>query len=376
MTPRERIYKVLKEKGSADRIPWSFNLGTIQGICPSKAAEYKKQMNIDQPIAEYLDYDVLSINDPDSGKEMAKFSGAAVGALNFLSNNIRLEDYYDEKKLPQPGYLDAWGIYHHPWSTDPTFEIYYPPLEKITDDLQIKKYPSPKIDPLSVKEAGKDVERIRAMGKASTCYSGSIYEWSWYMRGQQNYFMDIYDRPQIVGILADKFMEFDLEMVDALQEIGVDMLTFCDDFGTQNGLQISADHWRKYIKPRWKNIWQHVKDRDNTIIFLHSCGKIDEIIPDLIEMGLDVLHPIQPEVMDAGHLYKEYHKDLAFWGTISSQKTIPFGTPKDIEREIKERVRTMGVHGSLVISPSNIIGPEVPTENITAFWKACKKYCE
>ena len=377
MNSRERIFLTLKRKKLADKIPWTFNLGAIQGINPGLLQRYKQYMNISKPLSEYFNYDIATVLDPDV-KEVsnAQFSGVAVGVVNFISNGINKEDYFDLEKIPVEGFLDQWGIYHHLWPIDPTFEVSYPPLDNIFDIKVIEEYPSPTIDSKSLEEAKIDVDKIKSKQKVSVFYSGSIYEWSKYLRGTERLMLDLYEYPEIVRAIVEKFHNFTLKLATSLQEIGVDILCFCDDFGTQNGLQISPAHWREFIKPAWKNIWTKVREKNKeTIIFLHSCGKIDEIITDLIEIGLDVLHPIQPEAMNVYELSKKYQDSLAFWGTVSSQKTIPFGSTIDIDREIRERIEKLGSKGAFVVSPSNIMGPEVPLENINAFCEACKKYC-
>lgn len=375
MNSRERIFKTLKEKELADRIPWTFDIGAILGINPNVRLKYKDFMNIETPLSKFFDYDVNIVFDPEIGKiDKQKFTGCDVGSLVFKSNGIKKEDYFNIEKLPKEGYLGPWGIYHCPWKIDSTYEKFYSPLENISDLKAIERYPSPTIDPKSIEEAKKEVKKIKAKNKISVCYSGIVYERARDLREQKRFFMDLYDNPKIVYTLIDKLINWSIKLTTTLEEIGVDILMYGDDYGTQNSLQISPEHFRKFIKPAWKKIWGSVKKK-NTIIFLHSCGNIKPIIGDLIEVGLDVLHPIQPETMNVYEIYKMYHKDLAFWGTISSQRTIPMGSSEDIDKEIKERVQKLGRKGGFVVSPSNIIGPDVPFENITAFWSACKKYC-
>jgi uroporphyrinogen decarboxylase len=203
-----------------------------------------------------------------------------------------------------------------------------------------------------------------------------MYEWTKYIRGEENLYMDYIANPKIVEAMVDKVSNFTGELARRFQEIGLDILSFYDDFGAQDKLQISPGHWRQFVKPAWKRIWEEVRSRNkDSIIFLHSCGCVEEIIPDLIEIGLDVLHPIQPETMDVYEISRKYQKDLALWGTVSNQRTIPLGTPDEIDREIRERVEKMGKKGGFIVSPANIMGPEIPMENIDAFAKACEKYC-
>ncbi|GAH20261.1 unnamed protein product, partial [marine sediment metagenome] len=106
----------------------------------------------------------------------------------------------------------------------------------------------------------------------------------------------------------------------------------------------------------------------------HSDGNIEEIIPELIEIGVDVLNPVQPEAMDPVKLKKTYGNDLSFWGTMGGQTTIPFGTPEQVKQEVRERVETVGRGGGLLIAPGHMLQPEVPWENIVAFFEAVEEY--
>jgi uroporphyrinogen decarboxylase len=373
---RERIRTTLKKRLRADRVPWTFNFGATQGFNPGLLSRFKKHMGIRGPLADYFDYDIYPVLDPDGDEGKAGLE-ALVSIIDLNSNGIRLEDYYDPGSLPQGGYLDAWGIYHHPWPGDVTFEVYIPPLKNVTDLRTLRAFPSPTLDAASLQEAKADIERIKSRKqKMTVSYCGSVYEWTKSIRGEDAFFVDLYENPEFVETLVEKVADFTLSFSGALQAAGLDVLSYYDDFGAQDRLQISPRHWRRFIKPAWARIWKIIKERNkDTIIFLHSCGCVEEVIPDLIEIGLDVLHPIQPETMDVYRIASQYQSALALWGTISCQKTLPLGKPEDVEREIAERVERIGSKGAFMVSPANIMGPDVPLQNIEAFFKACQKYC-
>jgi uroporphyrinogen decarboxylase len=383
MQSRERVSLTLKSKKRADRIPWTFNFGATQGFNPGLLYSYKKQRGIRTSLSEHFDYDIYMVLDPDrthtididgpSGKVGLE---AIVGGVKLLGNGVKKERFFDVDKVPPGGYLDAWGIYHAPWPSDPTFEVYYPPLEGVANLRDLEGYPSPGLDMASLEDARDDALLIRSLGKSSTCYSGSLYEWSWNLRGQERFFLDLYENPSFIEAIVNKVAAFTRDLALALQDAGVDILAFYDDFGQQDRLQVSPESWRRFIKPGWKMIWDAVRRKNpETIIFLHSCGHIREVLPDLVELGVDVVHPIQPEAMDVYQVAGEFKGDLALWGTISSQRTIPFGSPGDVASEIRERTERLGGEGAFIVSPSNIMGPEVPLVNIDAFHEACGRYC-
>ncbi len=221
----------------------------------------------------------------------------------------------------------------------------------------------------------KDCEHIVGVNKICAADSGSLYEWSYYLRGREQIYFDFYDNQKIADTIIFKVAEFVDYLTFKNIEAGADILCFYDDLGSQKGLQISPAIFKRFYKPHYKKIWQKIKSEfPNKLIFLHSCGDISEIIPDLIECGLDILHPIQLETMDVYKMNEIYGRGLIFWGTISNQKTFPFGGRNDIFSEVKERINLIGKENSLIISPSNIIGKDVPIKNIMYFIEACKKF--
>jgi uroporphyrinogen decarboxylase len=146
----------------------------------------------------------------------------------------------------------------------------------------------------------------------------------------------------------------------------VDCVHFGDDWGAQKGLLIGLDMWREFIKPRFKQTCEAAK-RAGLFISHHSCGKVESLFPDLVECGVDVFDPFQPEVMDILQLRQHYRNQLAFWGGLSVQQTLPHGTPEDVRRESRRLLQELGPGGGYIISPSHSITGDVPVENILAF---------
>ncbi|NLA66577.1 MAG: hypothetical protein GX862_11835 [Leucobacter sp.] len=369
MNSRERIISVVKKRDRADKIPWTFNFGATQGLNPTLLLNFKKRLGIDEYIYDFFDYDVINVNAPEKTG-----SNFIAGGIALKPNGINPSDYYDTNKLPN-GFIDAWGVYTVPWELDPTFDTFINPLKNADDLKTFERYPSPTIDEEALLDIRKQTSEIKSRNKMSTAYSGSLYEWCGVIRGQEEFMMDLYDEPKFVEVLVEKVASVTRDMCLAAVKNGVDLIACYDDFGMQTSLQISPEHWRRYIKPAWKMIWDSIrKENSDAIIFLHSCGCIEEIIPDLIEMGLDVLHPIQPETMDVYEISKKYQKDIAIWGTISNQQTMPFGSPQDVTNEVRDRMEKLGSKGGFILSPSNVLGPEVPLDNLIAFVEAAKKY--
>ncbi|MCX6089233.1 MAG: uroporphyrinogen decarboxylase, partial [Candidatus Atribacteria bacterium] len=137
-----------------------------------------------------------------------------------------------------------------------------------------------------------------------------------------------------------------------------------DDFGTQRGLLLSQEMWREFFKPRWAKVWKIYKDAGLPVIH-HTCGNITDIIGDMIDIGLNILEPVQP-VMDLKYLKKEFGKDITFFGGIDTQEFLPYGTPREVKLLARETIETLGQGGGMIIYPSQEIMNDVPIENIVA----------
>lgn len=191
----------------------------------------------------------------------------------------------------------------------------------------------------------------------------TLFERSWLLRGYENILTDLYYREKEIDYLLDGITEFQIEIAKkVIKTRNIDGVYTGDDFGTQRGLVMSPEIWRKFFKGRYKRIWEIYKEK-NLSVFHHSCGNLEGIIPDLIEIGLDVLSPIQPEAMDPQILSEKFGRHLTFFGGISTQKTLPFGTPEDVRREIIDRIKVLGMHQGYIISPSHEVTSDCTDKN-------------
>ena len=152
--------------------------------------------------------------------------------------------------------------------------------------------------------------------------------------------------------------------------MGVDAIWVGDDVGAQNAMAISPESWRRIFKPMWAEYFGELKRLNPRIkIAYHSDGVIEPIIPDMIEVGLDILNPVQPACMDPAKLKKKYGDRLCFWGSIDEQHTLPFGSPDDVRREVLTRLDTIGRSGGLIIGPTHHVQLDTPLENFWAMHK-------
>ena len=195
------------------------------------------------------------------------------------------------------------------------------------------------------------------------------------MRSMEQLFVDIRTQRPVSDFLLDRITDIVAGSARRLAQAGLDLLILGDDIAMQTGLLMSLDMWREQFKPRLMRVIRAAKEvKPDIIIFYHSDGNVWDAIPDLIDAGVEVLNPVQPECMDPARVKKEFGNQLSFFGTISLQKTIPFGTPDDVRREIKLRMETIGRNGGLLLAPSHVLQPDTPWDNVVAFFEAVEEF--
>jgi len=192
-----------------------------------------------------------------------------------------------------------------------------------------------------------------------------LFERTWTLRGFDGALMDAAAEPVFYGELVEAIAEHQLEVIDALLTLPVDGIMFSDDWGYQRGVLLGAERWRRFIKPALARQYERVHGAGR-LVLSHCCGSVSDIMPDLIEIGLDVLESVQPEAMDPYRLKREYGRDITFWGGLGSQSIIPFGTPNGIRAEISRLCREMGRGGGYILGPAKALQPETPTANAVA----------
>jgi uroporphyrinogen decarboxylase len=196
-----------------------------------------------------------------------------------------------------------------------------------------------------------------------------FYDRAWALRGMENLMTDLVLHPSFVQELFEALTELHLQMVDRIADLGFEGIRFADDWGGQRGLPIGAQRWRRFVRPGLERIVGRARDRE-LIVLIHSCGDVTEIIPDLIDMGVQILNPLQPEAMDTLEIKRQYGRYLCLNGGISTQLTLPRGSADDVRQEVDACLRYLGHKGGFVIGPAKPIMADVPMGNAVALLDA------
>jgi uroporphyrinogen decarboxylase len=257
-------------------------------------------------------------------------------------------------------FYDEWGIggrmpkdrgiyydmFDHPLAGDIT-------VEAIAD----LRGPDP-LDPnrfVGMREAARRVAEEEKRAVVVTQMTAGVVEIAAWTRGYEDFYVDLAINHQFIGKLMD---------------LG-------DDFAGQDRLLMSPKTWRNLIKPRLKELFDFLHSKSQSKLFLHSCGSVREVIPDLIEIGLDILNPVQVSAvgMDSAELKREFGKDLVFWGGgVDTQRVLPYGTPEDVRAEVRRRLEELMPGGGFVFNPVHNIQGDVPTENLVTMWETLREY--
>jgi len=265
---------------------------------------------------------------------------------------------------------DDWGVN---WVSSGTAEGSYPDEKAVLSLADVETFKTPQTDWQNVTA---DLEKqIAEKSQVDTLIivrnQAVLFERIKYLLGTTECLMYLITNPDEMHILLDKIMDYQKKLTRCIMESGVVGVRFTDDWGMQNSLFISPLLWREFIKPRMKELYMVVKEY-NGIVFQHSCGHLEEIMPDLIEIGLDVLDPCQPGANDIFSWKKQYGDSLSFMGGLSTQTYLSFGTPQEVKQTVKKVVSVMADEGGYIAAPSHTIN--IPKENKKAMLEAIKEW--
>ena len=347
MLPRDRVFKALSHQ-ETDRPPFQAT------FVPEFADRLRREFGLpssksDPHHREWYGYDLEALTGQD----------ALQAGTGWFTN-------YYLKDIP---YTDEWGVkwgikkyqtaFGEGWYTD----IVENPLKE--DDAAALKYKAPDPDK---PELYSHLERLIREYGAEYFIIGrvhcTIFESAWALRGLDTLMIDMYMNSELANHLFDETFNYHLRVSMNMTELGADMIWLGDDVGAQSSMLIDPQIWREYLKPRMASLISKLKSINSKIkIAYHSDGSNYEIIPDLIEIGIDVLNPVQTECMDPEILKREYGQQLSFFGGIAVQSTLPMGSPDAIRKEYEWLRETLGKGGGWICAPTHHVQLDTPVEN-------------
>lgn len=353
MNSRERVLIAMRRQGKPDRTPMEISFGAFT---PELMDRYKQETGSNLEPFEFFDFDTRPV---------------------FLNPTRKKTDFqkYFSSKLPDNIVMEEWGFGGIPGSLKHFLEYKYHPLANCITPEEVFSFDWPDID-ADYRYEGLD-EQIKNYKERGYAVMGemyqTIYETTWLLRGMERTMMDFYENPEIIHAICDNMMERRIRQAQKFTSLGVDILRLGDDITCQTGLIMSLDCYREFFKERTRKIIQAAKKiNPEVLVFMHSDGKIDKLVPELIDIGVDILNPVQPECNDLQKVVSDFGDKISFWGGIGTQSVMPFGTPQEVETKVKETWKILGKNGNLLLAPTHILEPEVPWENVTAFMKTAK----
>lgn len=282
-------------------------------------------------------------------------------------------------------YENEWGIgLRMPKKGGLYFDVHKHPLgfENIEKEIEDYKWPDP-IDAIRFKDLKQEAKKARDSGRLVVLMGlcPGIFEMSCWMRGFERFLTDLALEPLITKRLLNKLVELkSAYWKRALEEVGeyIDVINEVDDMASQNSMLFSPDTYRRVIKPCHKRLFDSIKTAAPHVkILFHSCGAVRPIISDLIEIGVDILNPVQfnAKDMDLCELKRDFGKDLCFWGGgIDTQQVLANGSPDEIRDHVRKNIEILAPGGGFIFSTVHIIQPNVPPKNIMIMWETLQEY--
>lgn len=365
MTSRERLIMTLEYK-DPDRIPIDLG-GACTGI----------EFDAYEDLVNYLGIKEKPI----------LFSRCHVEPSEDILKRFRVDTRYIRLQPPNAwklklesdnSYVDEWGVKWKKPKSSLYYDIIEHPLENAvsTKDLENYNWPDP-YDPgrtEGLREKAKEIYENTDYALIADMVGWGIFEQSWALRGLEKFFVDMVDNPEFVSALLNKVAEIHIQLWDRfLDATGdyVQVAVVSDDLGGMDGLLLSPGLYRSLIKPVETKLWKFIKQKAKLYLFYHCCGAIYELVPNFIELGVDILNPVQVSAkdMDTGKLKREFGKEIAFWGGgCDTHRILPFGTPEEVRKEVRSRIKDLAPGGGFIFNQVHNIQPGVPPKNIVTMF--------
>lgn len=360
MNARERLLTTFRRTGLPDRVPVQFDL------CRSLLDAFGERLGIP------VDYTTSYFEDL-TYRISANELRTAMGSDCVIVGGGLPSGY--SHPVPQPGQIiNEFGLR---MEQGPLYmQTVEAPLRAASSARDVRNHHFP--DPYAAgrfEDARRDVARYKDDFAIIGDVEWGLFEMSWSLVGMEKFMLDMSMGEDYVDVLIDSLMGFSVGIARQLLEVGVDVLWFGDDFGSQTGMLISPAMWRAIFKPRYAEMWQEVRSLDPEVIIAYHCdGAVAPILGDLADIGMQVFNPVQPNVPghDPQQLKDQFGDRFAFWGAIDQQALLPKGPPQAIAADVAEKIAILGEGGGYLCSPAHIVQADVSMEHVEALIAAVK----
>lgn len=378
MSSRERLLTALNHH-EPDRIPYDLGSTQVTGIHVVAYRRLREYLGLPMIEPTIVD-EVQGLARPDDDViEQLGVDVRGLFPLNSHNWNVTGVDVGDNWE-----YVDEWGITQHKPRPDGLYySVVKSPLAGSITPNEVRNYAWPNTgDPHRIAGLREQALAHRAQGKAVMIKGvlAGVFEMSQRVRGIQELLIDMASNPVLAGALFDKMVELKLAFWEtALPQLAdvIDVVSEADDYGTQVSQLISPRMFRQQIKPQLKVLFARIKElAPNAKLFFHSCGNVRPLLPDFIELGIDILNPIHITAtgMEPIALKRDFGKDLVFWGGgVETQGVLPFGTPQEVKDNVRRNIDALAPGGGFVFNTIHNIQADVPPENIVAMWEALRE---
>lgn len=371
MTPRERVMASLNHQ-EPDRVPIALGQATGDGITLVAYRNLLRHLGLDETKAQLKDTraQTARVDEEILRRFHVDMRGIGLGA----------PDGWKDKWLDERTVQDEWGIVRTRPAGGFYFDLCGSPFagEPSLDDIDRHPWPDP-ADPGRYRGLQERARRLHRETDYAVVLdlNCAFFLRCCELRGWENFYTDLLAEREFAEALMDRYLEIRLAMAErALQEVGEDVdivMVTSDDLGMTDRTLISPDLYRALIKPRQKRTFDFFKARTAAKRYYHTDGAIWPLLPDLVEIGVEVLNPVEVRAAgmgDTARLKREFGERLAFWGAIDTHRVLPHGTPAEVREEVRRRIRDLGPGGGYVLSSVHNIQPDVPPENVVAMYQA------
>jgi len=350
-TPRENLLRTLRRQG--------FDWAPVEsgGFCPSQMEAFEQRFG---------------------HRDVAGFFG---NPSQFVGTRIEptyadARALYTNEELPEKIHFDAFGIGHSHREGCWHMTHMHHPLQGDPSPDWVARYPFPVVAAGEDEKMAQQTAEIQSRGFAVMAgLACTVWETAWYLRSMEDLMADMMAGDERATVLLDRVTALACSRARAAGLAGADLIQLGDDIGMQFTIMMSLDLWREWLKPRLAAVIRAAREaKPGMLIYYHSCGYVLPFIGDLVEIGVDILNPVQPECMSLAEIQRDFGGRLSYWGTIGTQRVLPFGTPGEVREAVHENLRICGERGGIVIAPTHLVEPEVPWENLVAMKEAAASF--